>query len=414
MRIALLSKRFPPQRCGVGDYAAELARALAAQGHAVTVFVASHADGRPADVPVREIQLSTGADIAAAVRAMVEAGPELVLMEYSGYAWGRWGIAFWMNRFALRLRRSGVRVAVALHEISISARAFPRWAPLALLQTLHAWLLALAAHDVVVNTREREARVRRWLFWRRARVHYRPNSSNIRVSPITPEQREAVRAARGAAPQTLVVAVFGMFAAWKKYEEVIRAVAALRGTLDLRLWLLGDWTVADAGYTHALREMMARAKLEDLCWWSGPLAEEEISAHLQAADIFALPQADGDLTRSGAFLAAAAHGLACVAVRHAENQQEFTHGKNVWLVGRSAAQEFRAALETLAADSALRRRLGAALRALYDAAFTIERVAAGLPFLRAAAAAEAPSAKVSQREASADSSPVPLRRSGSE
>jgi glycosyltransferase involved in cell wall biosynthesis len=382
VRVALLTKRFPPQRCGVGDYSAELARALASHGHAVTVYVASHAEGRPADVSVREIALEGRRDIAAAVRTILATKPELVLIEYSGYAWGRWGVPFWMNRFVFRLRRSGVRVAVALHEIAISARAFPRWAPLALLQTLHAWLLAVAAHDVIVNTRERVVRLRRWLFWRPQSVHYRPNSSNIRVTPISPARRTDLRAARGADAGTLVVVMFGMFAAWKKYEEVIRAMAGLRERLDVRLWLLGDWTVADASYIRALRELIASQKLEDICWWSGPLPAAEISAHLQAADIFVLPQADGDLTRSGAFLAAAAHGLPCVAVRNSANQVEFVHGENVLLVAGSNAPEFQSALTTLAANAELRDTLGAEARKLYESVFAIAHAPTTLPLLR--------------------------------
>jgi glycosyltransferase involved in cell wall biosynthesis len=193
-----------------------------------------------------------------------------------------------------------------------------------------------------------------------------------------------VRAARGAGAGTLVVAMFGMFAAWKKYEEVIHAVAALREQFDLQLWLLGDWTVADASYIRALRELIASRKLEDICWWSGPLPAAEISAHQQAADIFVLPQADGDLTRSGAFLAAAAHGLPCVAVRNSANQVEFVPGENVLLVAGSNAPEFQSALTTLAANAKLREQLGLEARKLYESVFAIAHAPGALPFLRSA------------------------------
>jgi glycosyltransferase involved in cell wall biosynthesis len=176
--------------------------------------------------------------------------------------------------------------------------------------------------------------------------------------------------------------MFGMFAAWKKYEEVIRAMAGLHERLDVRLWLLGDWTVADASYIRALRELIASQKLEDICWWSGPLPAAEISAHLQAADIFVLPQADGDLTRSGAFLAAAAHGLPCVAVRNSANQVEFVHGENVLLVAGSNAPEFQSALTTLAANAERRDTLGAEARKLYESVFAIAHAPTTLPLLR--------------------------------
>ncbi|HWQ03074.1 MAG TPA: glycosyltransferase [Candidatus Nitrosotenuis sp.] len=380
--MAILTKRFPPQRCGVGDYAAQLAGALQAQGHAVEVFIASHAETRPEDFHAHEITLDGAEDIESAVKTITASKPEVVLIEYSGYAWGRWGIPFWMNRFVFRLRRTGVRVAVALHEISISARRHPRWALLALAQQAHAWLLAAAAHDVIVNTPERAAMLRRWLFWRRSAVHYRPNSSNIPVTAMNQTQRSDLRASRGAKENTLVIAVFGLFAAWKKYEEVIRAVSRLREKLDVRLWLLGDAASADQNYIAQLHKLISAENVDEICWWSGPLAAEELSAHLQAADVFVLPQEDGDLTRSGAFMAAAAHGLPCIAVRNYVNQAAFRHGENVWMVVRSTAADFYAAVENIATQQALRSNLGRNLRALYCQKFAIEQAVARLPFLK--------------------------------
>jgi len=102
----------------------------------------------------------------------------------------------------------------------------------------------------------------------------------------------------------------------------------------------------------------------------------ELSGYLQAIDIFVLPQPDGHLTRSSAFMAAAAHGLAVIAVRNVENQKDFAHGENVWLVDASRAELFAQAFRQLADDAALRARLGENLRALYARKFAWE-VAAG-------------------------------------
>jgi glycosyltransferase involved in cell wall biosynthesis len=382
MRIVLLTKKYPPQTCGVGDYAHGLAEALRAQGHEVVVLVASHAAPRPAGA--REIVLERWSDVRAALRTIREERPDLVLLEYSGYSWGRYGVSLRMNWFALRLRLSGVRLAVAFHELSIRLRSFPRWALLSLAQKLHTALLALTASEVVTNTPSRIARLRRWMFWRRRAIHYRPNSSNIPVTPLDAAQRQALRAARGAGPQTVVAAVFGNFSTWKRYEDAVGAVARLLGAHDVRLWLLGDAEGADAAYLSRLRAQIAGGGMEKIVWWSGRLTPEEVSAHLQAADVFILPQADGDLTRSGAFMAAAAHGLPVIAVRNAENQAEFAHATNVWLVNRAGVKELSAALEQLAADAALRSRLGGALRMRYAERFSVERVTEMLALFREA------------------------------
>ena len=89
-------------------------------------------------------------------------------------------------------------------------------------------------------------------------------------------------------------------------------------------------------------------------------------------------------------MAAAAHGLPVIAVQNAENQAEFAHGENVWVVEASQAELFTAAIAHLAEDAALRERLGRNLRQLYEArfawshtlpapAFAADRAPAGAP-----------------------------------
>jgi glycosyltransferase involved in cell wall biosynthesis len=328
---------------------------------------------RPGDVRVVELPLTGWGSIGAVVNAMRREDVAHAQFEYSGYAWGRWGFAFWVNALALRLRLAGVRVTFALHEVAIHFSASPVAVFSALAQRLHVALLALAANEILVNTWERAATLRAWMPWRAGRIRYRPNASNIPVAPLGPGERDALRARHGASADTLVVASFGNFAEAKRYEFAVDAVAQLRNKVDARLWLIGDWTAADAGYIRRLCEQIRQVGLEEFTHWTGPLAADEVSAYLQAADVFVLPQPDGDLTRSGAFMAAAAHGLAVIAVSNPANQAEFTHAENVWLAEFCAADRIAQALEALAAPrglaAGLRERLGRNLRGLYERRF---------------------------------------------
>jgi glycosyltransferase involved in cell wall biosynthesis len=310
-----------------------------------------------------ELPLRGWRDLSALLRALTAAKPDRLQFEYSNYGWSRWGCAGWLNALALRLRLCGVPLHVALHEFCISARQHPRLAPVAMLQRLHFWLLAAAAAEVSTNTLERVRILRRWLPWKRARIHYRPNGSNIPVKPLSAGGRRAVRAAAGADENDLVVALFGTYQAGKNLEAVVDAIRLLEGGLPLRLWFIGDPGPARPAYVAALREEAAR--LAGGGHWTGALPADQVSAHLQAADIFILPQPDGHLTRSGSFMAAAAHGLPVIAVRDAENQREFAHGGNVYLAERSTPEEFARALAALAANPAQRRRMGVALQQLY-------------------------------------------------
>jgi glycosyltransferase involved in cell wall biosynthesis len=369
VKTVIVTRRYPPQRCGVGDFVYKLAAERTRRGEEVVVVTAECAEPRPAGARVTEVQLEGPRAMEALAAAIEREGADEVQLEYSPYGWSRWGGSFGVNRLLRRLRRRGLRVRVALHEMFIEWSAHPARLALALLQRAHIALLALEADEIIVNTRQRQRRLERWLRWKGTPVRYRPNASNVALTPLSESERRRLRAEHGAGRETIVVATFGSFGAGKQYETAIDAVAALAPQRDLRLWLLGDWTAADPRIVHRLRESARAAGIEEKTFWSGPQPEERISALLQAADIFLLTQGDGDVTRSGAFMAAAAHGLAAVVVRNAENQQELRPGEDVLCAAESSGAEFARAIERLAGDGELRRRLGANLRAVYEREF---------------------------------------------
>ncbi|MBI3663825.1 MAG: glycosyltransferase family 4 protein [Acidobacteria bacterium] len=385
MKLALVTRRFPPECCGVGDYTERLAESWQRQGHEVIVFVASQgkdgsqksevrsqkktdAEEPKEGIRVVRIGLEGWRDIASAVKAIREARPDAVQIEYSNYGWSRWGFAFWMNALVLALRRAGLPVTIALHEFPLEFRQHPLLAGVSLVQWAHFALLVLGANEVLTNTPERVRILRRWFPWQRDTIRYRPNSSHIPVATCGADERAGLRAAHAAGTE-LVVATFGMFHSTKHYEGVIEAAGMLCDEAPTALWLLGDEQQTLSSYLEKLHAAVRANHLDGTVWWSGHLEAEEVSAALQAVDIFVLPQPDGHLTRSSAFMAAAAHGLAVIAVRNAENQADFEHGENVWLVEASRAELFSAALRRLAGDAALRARLGSNLRALYEREF---------------------------------------------
>ena len=119
---------------------------------------------------------------------------------------------------------------------------------------------------------------------------------------------------------------------------------------------------------------------------TGHCAEEEVSAHLLAADIAALPFADGASFRRGSLLAALAHGLAVVTTWPTTDDRRPTtddrassaslhrpssivhrpliDGENALLVPPGDAPALVAAIERLANNSGLRERLASGGRAL--------------------------------------------------
>jgi len=282
-------------------------------------------------------------------------------------------VAWWLNALLFALRRRKIPVHIGLHETAIRMRQHPGQIPVALAQWVHIGLMlaAVPRGGIELNMPSRVKLLGRLFPWWRTKLCYRPNSSTIPVVPMSEAEREAMRSERGVANGEAVVATFGMFHTAKHYEALIGAVARLVRTRKVKLWMLGDADMAAPEYLGRLKRMAREGGIEEQVWWPGRMEAAQVSRALQAADVFVLPQPDGHLTRSSAFMAAAAHGVPVVAVRNPEgrDQGEFTHGENVWLVERSAPEEIAAALAALLADRATADRMGGALRRLYEERF---------------------------------------------
>jgi glycosyltransferase involved in cell wall biosynthesis len=409
MRILILTRNFPPRSCGVGDYAQRMGETLAAAGNQAVVLTEPAGPSRPASVSIVEHALSGRRDLRGVLAAILEQKPERVQLEYAGYAWGRWGVAWWVNALLFALRRRKIPVHIGLHEAAIRMRENAWQIPVALAQWVHVGLLLAAADSVEVNMLTRVAELGRVFPWWRARLRYRPNSSTIPVVSATAGARAAFRRQHGAGETDAVVATFGMFHSTKNYAALIEAVARVRATRRVKLWMIGDSGMAASGYLAGLREKIGELGIEESVWWSGRLDAGEVSLALQAADVFVLPQADGHLTRSSALMAAAAHGLPVVAVRNPADQIEFTHGKDVWLVERSVPEEIAAGVHALLGDPGRASEMGQALRRLYQARFAwqvtlgaqppegAETGATAMEIARAAAAAESSSLAKAER-----------------
>jgi glycosyltransferase involved in cell wall biosynthesis len=100
---------------------------------------------------------------------------------------------------------------------------------------------------------------------------------------------------------------------------------------------------------------------------------DDVPGHLRRADVFVLPSLSEGI--SNALLEALAHGLPCVATRIPGNAELIRDGETGLLVAPGSADDLAAALRRLAADRALRERLGRAGRVLVEERFDMEAVA---------------------------------------
>jgi glycosyltransferase involved in cell wall biosynthesis len=203
--------------------------------------------------------------------------------------------------------------------------------------------------------------------------HVIPIGSNIPVAPPPGYTPAAWRAALGIPPDALLVAYFGLLSSSKGADLLVEALASL--TRPWRLLLIGGSATApqDVAHAEAVRARIAALGHVHHVIATGHVSPAEVSAHLLAADMVALPYRDGASFRRGSLLAALAHGRPVVTTAPASPDDESLLSSAARLVPPDAAALAQALLR-LADDSAERARLGAAGQAL-AARFSWESIA---------------------------------------
>ncbi|KNY22611.1 glycosyltransferase [Methylobacterium sp. ARG-1] len=204
--------------------------------------------------------------------------------------------------------------------------------------------------------------------------------------PAPPPPREPRDGTDPNAPLRLVCV--GRLVAKKGHDDLIDALAALPSDLHWRLELIGGGELRGA-----LEARIRERGLSERVAFRGALAQPAVIAAMRAADLFVLPTKPapgGD--RDGlpnVLMEAASQALPILATAFAGTPEFITDGTHGILVAPGDPAALAAALARLAADPALRLRLGAAARVRLVADFSEAaavaliaealRAAAGLP-----------------------------------
>jgi len=177
-----------------------------------------------------------------------------------------------------------------------------------------------------------------------------------------PEARARLRAALDTPEDRIVILMVGRLVAEKGYPELFRVLAEpALAALDVALWTVGERLPSD----HASAIDAALAALADdpararrVCHLG---YREDVADIMRAADIFTLPSHREGMPRS--IIEAMVSGLPVVATDIRGSREEVVDGTTGLLVPVDAAAALAGALARLAADPALRARMGAAGRA---------------------------------------------------
>ena len=346
----VVTGEYPPACGGVGDYTAEVARALALAGDAVHVWVPGAEDPLASAAPpvasapvasvaapvasaFRRKELETSVRVhelpdrfGRASRRILAAAwrdtPGIVLLQYVPNALGARGANLPFCRWLRRIHRRGADVRVMFHEPYFYFGLARPWRNvLAVVQRMMAATLLQSATRIYLSTET----------WKRylAAVGVLPPVETLAIASSLPSAAPPAaidRWRRAIAPEG--VQIVGHFGTYGEHVagELHAALPVLAERLPaIRFALAGD------GSVEFLEDMRQRnPRFAARAWASGRLEPEAVPAVLRACDVLLQPYPDGITTRRTSVMAGLKNGVATVSTSGVLTEA-------IWNVTRAAA-----------------------------------------------------------------------------
>lgn len=355
---------------GVGAYTHELAKAFVQQGHQVSILTDQRAQASEPGITVApHIKSWNRASVFQVRQWALSNHFDVINIQYEAAAFQMAGLVH-----LLPSRLTGTPIVTTFHDLMVPY-LFPKAGPLRYRTLLR---LARTSRGVIVTNRQDEAQL--WAERGMPAVRYIPIGSNI-PDVLPPDyDRAAWRAQLEIPAAGLVIGYFGFLNASKGIDTLLESIA-FSGQQGLNVYLLmiggrtGSSDPSNERYAQSIDQAIERLSLGSRLRWTGFVTDPQVSAHLHACDMIALPYTDGVSFRRGSFMAALSHGCAIITTVPEVTTPELQDGMNVRLIPPRNAPALSAAIRDLADDPTLCQRLQMNARLLAQT-FAWNRIAA--------------------------------------
>ncbi len=298
VKIHIITPRLPPRVCGIGDYTASFASAIADKIE-TTILTAQGQETTPLPgIVIKPVfEAAQPRSMARIAEVVAQDKPDWVLLEFEQFMYGHWGFNPWLPLAIRRIKRRcpNTRFAVMIHERFVTAETWQNTIMASWQRSQYASLVSSA--DVVFFSIEVWAKILQARRPAKQVVHL-PVGSNI---PRLPISYEAARKHLDIASDVFVVGLFGTPA------TTAPALSRVRNALQ---------SVRDAGHNalllyigpHSARVQAGIGALPLRA--EGALPADEVSRRFAALDAYAVPLEEGVTTRRTTLMTGLQHGVA--------------------------------------------------------------------------------------------------------
>ncbi len=369
-RVVMVVGDFPPVINGIGDYSAQLVRALAARGRDVTVVTSSpRAEAGQWSCQGVEVKRVVPAWTLRHWRLILRAlGPlepgTIVHIQYHSPSYRRNPMINLLPAM-LRVLRPACRVVMTVHEFRLQS---PRW-------RARVVPMLLAAHGLLFADSDDRPPVERWTALTRPLMATVPIGSNITPLAPDPALKSRWRRELGIDDGSLVAIYFGELYEHKGIFELLGSLRRVRGTgLPVHLLVVSGSRQGKANYTERARRDLQQAVEEGWATVQWDLPPDLVSRALHAADTAVFPFTRGATPQRGSLIAAVCHQLPTITTRGPVTPAGFAEQFGVRLATAGDEESLATCLLEVLATPAERERLRQAA-ATASLRFSWERIA---------------------------------------
>ena len=336
---------YPPQRCGIATFTADLASAV--DSRCVVAIRSAPRRPSPRSPEVRHrIRRDVPTDYIRAARWLDDSGVDVVSVQHEYGIWGGPDGAAVLD-FVAALRTP---VVATLHTVLATPTPSQRRI---LVELVHA-----AAATVVMSTSAEDLLTRSYGI-DPARLEVIPHG----VPALPFVDPDSVKPSLDLEGRTLILS-FGLLGPGKGFESAIAAMPAVVRAHPTALYVIVGATHPELlrregeAYREGLQALAATLGVADHVRFVGRFVDaQELGAWLTAADIFVTPYPNLDQIVSGTLSYAMGAGKAIVSTPYAYAREQLAHGRGR-LVTAGSTQALTDALIELAGDPGLRASHG--------------------------------------------------------
>ncbi len=366
MRIGLVTGEYPPMEGGIGAHCRILARTLTAQGHQVFIYSDERAAEPDPDITLTHKPGRWRGRTFRYLNHWAESNHlDVVNLHYQTAAYQ---MSPWVH-FAPGYVKAAPLVTT-FHDLRFPY-LFPKAGP------LRPWIVQrLARRGAGIIATNHEDHMRLSVHPCAAMI---PLGSSVATTLPDGYQRADWRRKLGIAPTDTLIAHFGFVNHSKGVDTVLESLAQLvRAGMPVHLLMIGGRTGSsdptNAVYVQSIDALINTRQIRHHVHWTGFVEDTEVSAYLHAADFVVLPFRDGASYRRSSLMAVIQHARPILTTQPSVPVPTFRSGENLLTVAPENVPALSAAIQVLARDPALRKRLAQGAESL-RAAFDWERIA---------------------------------------